>query len=129
MLPQDRRPRLLAALSAAAALCTGLPALAAEITNVRVGVHPKFTRIVFELDGRAGYQVERAGTDAAPELRITIEATSSARELRSTGDVRSLKVDAGSKARAHIALRHSDLRVHEMMLSDPPRIVLDLVKP
>jgi len=129
MLPQDRRPRLLAALSAAAALCTGLPALAAEITDVRVGEHPKFTRVVFELDGRAGYRVERAGTDAAPELRITIEATSSARELRAVGDVRGVKVDAGTKARAHIALRDAGLRVQEMMLSDPPRIVVDLLKP
>ena len=124
-----RRPRLLAALAAAAALCVALPALAAQITDVRVGVHPKYTRIVFELDGRAGYQVERVGTDAAPELRITIEAMSSARELRANGDIRGVKVDAGTKARAHIALRQPGLRVHEMMLSDPPRIVIDLHKP
>ena len=124
-----RRLRFSAALAAAAALCIALPALAAQVTDVRVGVHPKFTRIVFELDGRAGYQVERAGTDAAPELRITIEAMSSARELRANGDVRGVKVDAGTKARAHIALRQPGLRVHEMMLSDPPRIVIDLHKP
>src|SRR5258706_2060563 len=86
MHPRHRRPRLLAALFAAAALCTGLPALAAQITDVRIGAHPKFTRVVFELDGRAGYSIERAGTDAAPELRITIEAQSSTRELRAVGD-------------------------------------------
>ena len=127
--PDGPTPAPLAALAAAAALCIALPALAAQVTDVRVGVHPKFTRIVFELDGRAGYQVERAGTDAAPELRITIEAMSSARELRANGDVRGVKVDAGTKARAHIALRQPGLRVHEMMLSDPPRIVIDLHKP
>ncbi len=124
-----RCSRLFAAFNAAAVLCIALPALAAQITDVRVGVHPKYTRIVFELDGRAGYQVERVGTDSAPELRITIEAMSSARELRANGDVRGVKVDAGTKARAHIALRQPGLRVHEMMLSDPPRIVIDLHKP
>ncbi len=128
-LPHHRRPRMLPALAAVAALCTAVPALAAQITAVRVGAHPKYTRIVFELDGRAGYRVERVGTDAAPELRITIEASSSARELRSSGDVRGVKVDAGTKARAHIALRQSGLRVREMMMSDPPRIVLDVMKP
>jgi hypothetical protein len=125
----DRRHRPFAALAAAAVLWIALPAAAAQITDVRVGVHPKFTRIVFELDGRAGYQVERAGTDAAPEIRITIDAVSSAREVRASGDVRGVKVDAGTKARAHITLRDPGLRVREMMLTDPPRIVLDLVKP
>jgi hypothetical protein len=129
MIPPDRRPRLFAAFAAAVALCASLPALAAQVKDVRVGSHPKFTRIVFELDGSAGYQVERAGTDAAPELKITIDATSSARMLRAIGDVRGVKVDAGTKARAHIALGASNLRVHEMMLTDPPRIVIDLHKP
>jgi len=125
MLSPDRRPRLFAALAAAVALCGATPALAAQIKDVRVGVHPKFTRIVFELDGKAGYRVERSGT----ELRITIEATSSARSVRASGDVRGVKVDAGTQARANIALRDSGLRVREMILSDPPRIVLDVVKP
>jgi hypothetical protein len=125
MLSPDRRSRLFAALVAAAALCSALPALAAQVKDVRVGVHPKFTRIVFELDGKAGYRVERAGT----ELRITIEATSSTRSLRASGDVRGVKIDAGTQARASIALRDSGLRVREMILSDPPRIVLDVVKP
>ena len=129
MLSPDRRPRLFAALVAAAALCSAVPALAAQIKDVRVGSHPKFTRIVFELDGKAGYKVERAGTDAAPELRITIEASSSTRSLRASGDVRSVKVDAGTQARAHIALRASGLRVREMLLSDPARIVIDVVRP
>jgi hypothetical protein len=124
MLSPDRRPRLLAAFTAAVALCSALPALAAQIKDVRVGVHPKFTRIVFELDGKAGYRVERSGT----ELHITIEAMSSARSLRASGDVRGVKVEAGTQARANIALRDSGLRVREMILSDPPRIVLDVVK-
>jgi hypothetical protein len=110
-------------------LCIAFPAFAVSVTAVRVGAHPDFTRIVFELDGRAGYQVEQVGTDAAPELRITIDAMSSAHELRANGDVRGVKVDAGTKARAHIALRSSGLRVRETMLSDPPRIVIDLHKP
>ena len=125
MISPDRRPRLLAAFTAAVALCSALPARAAQFKDGRLGVHPKFTRSVFELDGKAGYRVERSGM----ELHITIEAMSSARSLRASGDVRGVKVDAGTQARANIALRDSGLRVREMILSDPPRIVLDVVKP
>jgi hypothetical protein len=82
MPTSDRRTRPFAALVAALVLCAAGPALAAQVTDVRVGVHPKFTRVVFELDGSAGYKVEKLGGDASPELRITIEATSAARELR-----------------------------------------------
>jgi hypothetical protein len=123
-----RRFRWLAALSAVWAVCATAPALAASVTDVRVGVHPKFTRLVFELDSSAGYKVEKLGTDAAPELRITIDAAAGARDLRAAGDIRGVKLEAGPKARARIALRQSDVRVREMILSDPPRIVIDLVK-
>jgi uncharacterized coiled-coil protein SlyX len=129
MRTPDRRSRLLAAFTAAVALCAAAPSLASQVTAVRVGVHPNFTRLVFELDGSAGYQVEKVGTDAAPELRITIDATSAMRELSAAGDIRGIKVEAGSKARARILLRQSGMRVQEMILSDPPRIVIDLVKP
>jgi hypothetical protein len=124
----DRRSRPFAALVAALALCAAGSAFAAQVTDVRVGVHPKFTRLVFELDGSAGYKVEKLGGDASPELRITIEATSAARELRAVGDIRGVKIEAGSKARARITLREPGMRVQEMILSDPPRIVIDLVK-
>lgn len=41
---------------AAAAVGT---AAAAEIIEVRVGRHPTFTRVVFEMDTPAGYRIER----------------------------------------------------------------------
>ncbi len=49
-------------------LLSALPAFAARIVQVRVGNHPEFTRVVFELDGPAGYRVERRGGDQ-PEVR------------------------------------------------------------
>jgi hypothetical protein len=127
--PLRHRSRWPVAFAALAVLCAGGAALAAEVVAVRVGDHPKFTRVVFELDSAAGYRIEQAGTDAAPELRVTLEASSSMRQARAAGDVRSVKVDAGTKARALIALRKPGLRVQEMILSNPPRIVLDLIKP
>jgi hypothetical protein len=126
---QRHRSRWLAALAAWAVLCAAGASPAAEVVAVRVGDHPNFTRVVFELDSAAGYRIEQAGTDAAPELLVTVDASSSLRQLRAAGDVRSVKVDAGTKARALIALRKPGLRVQEMILSNPPRIVLDLIKP
>ena len=38
-------------------LASALPAWAAEIVEVRVGRHPEFTRVVFELDRAAGYRI------------------------------------------------------------------------
>ncbi len=123
----DRRPSLLAGVALVAALCAAGPATAAQVMSVRVGSHPKFTRVVFELDGAAGYKIERVGTAAAPILRVQLDASSRAHELRATGDVRGVKVEAGSRALAHIALGKPGLRLQEMILSNPPRIVLDLI--
>ena len=36
------------------------PSLAANVVQVRVGNHPTFTRVVFQLDAPAGYRVEKA---------------------------------------------------------------------
>ena len=41
------------------AVLTAAPTPSARIVQVRVGNHPTFTRVVFELDGRAGYRIER----------------------------------------------------------------------
>ena len=107
-----------------------LPAAAAEVVDVRVGSHPEFTRVVFELDRSAGYRVERAGTAKAPQLRVTLDAGSRvARKASAHGDVRGVAISSGARAVATIPLRRSDLRLQEMMLSDPPRIVLDLRRP
>ena len=118
------------------ALCAALalfwcatPVFAAQVKKVRVGTHEKFTRVVFELDESTGYRIERVGGDANPALVVTLDANTTAHALRSGGDIRTVKVDAGANAVARIALRKPGLRLQEMILANPPRIVLDVMKP
>ncbi len=110
-------------------LCAAGSAGAAEVITVRAGDHPKFTRVVFELDSATGYRVERIGTDERPVLRVSVDAASRGYDLRATGDVRGVKVTGGAQAVAEIELSKPGLRLQEMILSKPYRIVLDLMKP
>jgi hypothetical protein len=122
--------RRLAAWSLVAAIAFGAaPALAAQVLKVRVGDHPEYTRVVFELDRAAGYRVKRVGSDARPVLEITVDAATGRYRLGANGNVRGIAIDAGPQAVARIPLDKGDLRLQEMILSDPPRIVLDLVRP
>jgi hypothetical protein len=106
------------------------PAQANRIVQVRVGNHPTFTRLVFELDAFAGYQVERrAETDGAEQLTVTLEASTPPREITSKSvGIESVQIAEGvDQAIAQIRLRKSGLQMKEMILSNPPRIVLDFV--
>ena len=104
--------------------CVALPAWSATVRDVRVGRHPEFTRVVFELDAQAGYRVKRSRSD----LVITVEAATKAWKLGRQGGIESVVVEAGaSQSVARIRLRQPGLRLQEMILANPPRIVLDLM--
>lgn len=113
------------------ALLAAPPARAASaVKDVRVGKHPTYTRIVFELDRAAGYQIER--NEPAPgisELVVSLEASGIAGKVevpKSLVDALRLQTD-GRKTVAHIRLAKDGLRLKEMTLSQPPRIVIDVV--
>jgi hypothetical protein len=111
-------------------LLIAAPAQANRIIQVRVGNHPSFTRLVFEMDAFAGYQVERrTGADGADQLTVTLEASTPTREINSKSvGIESVKIPASTDhAVAQIRLRKSGLQMKEMILSNPPRIVLDFV--
>lgn len=119
------------ALAAAWLACSALAfsARAAEVRDVRVGRHPTFTRVVFELDDRAGYQIERAGDKSS--VVVKLEARSGARSLTTKVDLVS-KVElepSGSRSIARIQLAKPGLPIKEMILASPPRIVLDFLMP
>ena len=60
-----------------ASMLSAASAMAAEIVEVRVGRHPTFTRVVFELDRAAGYRIERSHpSPGVSELVVSLEATS-----------------------------------------------------
>ena len=123
-----RRPILAIALST---LALGAPTPSARVIEVRVGAHPTFTRVVFELDGRAGYQIETRKLAGGQELVVTLQAASTPRKLAGHGPLISgVEVDPGDgNAVAHVRLRGQPASVKEMLLANPPRIVLDLGLP
>jgi hypothetical protein len=105
-------------------------AMAAEIVEVRVGRHADFTRVVFELDRAAGYRIER--TDPASdveELVVSLEATSIPRRIQSSKSlIVQVEVEpSGSRSIARIRLAKDGLRLKEMILASPPRIVIDIL--
>jgi hypothetical protein len=107
------------------------PAWSARVVEVRVGSHPKFTRVVFELDAPAGYRIERRGAGEGQELVIVLDAASAPRKLSSRSPmVAGVELEAsGTSSVARVRLRRSAPLVKELILAGPPRIVLDLVLP
>jgi len=110
-----------------AVLAAAAPAFAAgRILDVRIGRHDEFTRIVFELDGQAPHQVkQKAG---ATELVIELGAGSPAREILSNSDlVQSVRLEPkGGETTARVVLRTSRVRVSELTLESPSRLVIDV---
>lgn len=127
-----RRSAVLAAVSALVLLGSPGIAGAAELVDVRIGTHPTFTRVVFELDGPGGYSVERQlAEDGTPQLLVMMDAGSSPRSL----DSKSLMVervavqDGIDRSLAHVRLKRKPSRLKEMILSNPPRLVFDFIYP
>jgi hypothetical protein len=125
-----RRALRVAAL-VGAVVSLAAPAFAARIVQVRIGNHPTFSRVVFELDSHTGYQIESRDLTDDKVLAILIDADSRNRDVISkslgVGSVTVEAVDGGSLVR--VKLRRDDLTVKEMILSNPPRIVLDFQYP
>jgi histone H1/5 len=124
----ERWPRglMLAAICAWIVLPAS-PSFATEIVEVRVGRHAEFTRVVFELDRPAGYRVEKDRESGA--LTVTFDAASAPRTIEARdGAISTVEVSpAGRASVARIAVRETGLRLQEMILANPPRIVLDVM--
>ncbi|MBW1683957.1 MAG: hypothetical protein JRS35_02730 [Deltaproteobacteria bacterium] len=115
----------------AAGLLAG-PAWGSKVVEVRIGNHPTFTRVVFELDAPAGYGIERRTVEeGASEILVTLEASSTPRSVMSRSAMveRVAVQDGRARSVAHIRLKKSPSRVKELILSNPPRIVFDLMLP
>ncbi|MEZ4279986.1 MAG: hypothetical protein R3F21_10285 [Myxococcota bacterium] len=111
-------------------LASAAPIQAAEVVEVRVGRHPEFTRVVFELDRAAGYRIERSDPNAkTAELIISLEAGSIPRRIQSSKSfIEQVVVEPnGTRSIARIRLARGGLRLKEMILASPPRIVLDVI--
>lgn len=108
-------------------LLVPLPAPAAQLVAVRVGEYDTFTRVVFELDEATGYRVQRdEGSDV---VQVTLAAGSRNGSV-STNSARlggiALRQAKGT-SQARLELSDAGLRIEEMVLRDPPRLVVDAV--
>ena len=118
-------------IGAVLALVLASPAWAAHtLKDVRVGKHPTFTRVVFELDQPAGYRIEKKEIAAGlAELVVSLEASGTSGEVavpKSLIESIQLQTD-GHRTVAHIRLTRAGLRIKEMTLREPARIVIDVV--
>jgi hypothetical protein len=118
------------AWAGAAWLATALfsvQASAASLVEVRVGNHADFTRIVLETDAPVRYELSRA---TPGEVRVRLFATASPRKLGSKSKLlKEVVVESDSSGSvARLALKQqASVDVKEMVLTSPPRIVLDLL--
>jgi hypothetical protein len=101
-------------------------AQAANLVDVRIGVHEKYTRVVLETDAKTPYRIESSSGD---ELVLSLSASSGSRLIASKQSAHLLSVlvkptEPGA-SQVRIALR-GPVDVKKTVLSGPPRIVLDL---
>lgn len=116
-------------LPAAASVSAPPPPRRAALVAARMGVHDRFTRVVFELDRTAEYALDVPGREGDESvLLVLIDAEAGGpKSLPATGLVESLEVRArGQRAVALVRVRELPVHVERFVLSDPPRIVLDL---
>jgi len=113
-------------LGAAVVFLAALPGSAANLVDVRIGVHDEYTRVVLESDAAVSCEIESSGSE---ELVLRLAAGSGEKMVASARSahlrwVRVKSADAGS-SRIHIALR-GPVEVKKLVLRAPDRVVLDL---
>jgi hypothetical protein len=125
-LTAQRSSRVLYVLGAAIFFAAAVPAKTANLVDVRVGLHDKYTRVVLETDAKASCDIASSGSE---ELVLSLGAGSGTRVVPSAKSAHLVSVavrpvEPGA-SEIRIALR-GPVDVKKMVLSAPPRIVLDL---
>ena len=127
-------PRLAGAAAPPAARAASAPraqaaAPAATLEELRSRSYPSFTRIVLETSGAVEYTVEAQG---GGELRVRLArlAASPRVEALRDGFVDTIRLErAGPDALLRVTFEGAAGTLRPSTLEDPPRLVLDLVRP
>jgi N-acetylmuramoyl-L-alanine amidase len=101
----------------------------ATLEDLRVRSYPSFTRVVVETSGPIDHRVEAHGPR---EARVRLGSLVSEARVERVGDgfVESLTLDrAGADAILRIAFEGAAGEIRVTTLADPPRLVLDLLRP
>ncbi len=103
--------------------------LASGVTDLRVGSHENYVRIVIQLNSESAYTIQRE--EGGKVVVLSLDADSGTEILKSLpaplGSVKISPSGKGSKVR--IELLRRGVRLKEMVLMGPPRIVLDFFPP
>ena len=115
-----------------ALLLAPVAGFAATLSQVRIGTHDDHTRIVLELDEATSYRLTpptKGGSQR--QIQIQLDAESAARHVASRSPlVDAVRVAPSARgATVFVDLSQSGVGISEMILADPPRIVLDLTSP
>jgi hypothetical protein len=116
-------------LVATAVLLAPVAGFAATLSQVRIGTHEDHTRIVLELDEATSYRLTPPTKGGSQRLiQIQLDAESAARHVASRSPlVEAVRVAPSARgATVFVDLSQSGVGISEMILADPPRIVLDL---
>lgn len=115
-----------------ALLLAPVAGFAATLSQVRIGTHEDHTRIVLELDEATSYRLTPPTKGGSQRLiQIQLDAESAARHVASRSPlVDAVRVAPSARgATVFVDLSQSGVGISEMILADPPRIVLDLTSP
>jgi len=122
-----------ASLLAAVPAVFGQSAASATLNHVRVGRHPAYIRIVFELDRPAAYEWRHK--EGSNEFSLTLLDTAPASGVPSTVSVRNPHVAAVALTRPTptttmvVITAKTPLTPHLFILDHPDRVVVDLFPP
>jgi N-acetylmuramoyl-L-alanine amidase len=101
------------------------------LTELRLRSYPSFTRIVVETSAPLAHRVETA-SGTAREARIVLLGLTAAPRTEEVGDglVDAVKLErAGANAMLRVGLEGVGSTVRTSALVDPPRLVIDLIRP
>ena len=107
----------------------GPAADAPEVFDIRVRQLAGRTRIIFELQAATHYQIEHSDAPGGKKLLVSLYARTYP-ELRNfaEGQVASLRVQQrANKTVARIELRRADQAIEKKMLTNPARLVIDVL--
>lgn len=117
------------AVTAQAPRRTAAPVPGVVLEELRFRSYPSFTRVVLETSGPLGYTVEPA---APREARIRLAALAGAAQTEEVRDgfVEEIRFErAGADALLRVVFEGAAGTVRTGALADPPRLVLDFVRP
>jgi hypothetical protein len=126
--PASRAHRrgLIGLVAALATLLATGAAWAGEVVDVRVGLHPRYTRVVVQTTGGVEHSIRRSDDN---ELRVRLDARGQRRVIASgSGHLRSVSLEPQPDGTtiAVLSLRDSGVSFSEMTLDGPSRLVIDL---